>query len=110
MKQHICDRFLPLNYEHQLYKQYQEFSQKNRTLIEYVDEFYKLNDMNNLQETEIRLVSRFLNGLKDQIRDKLSLHTLWTLSEVVNLALKVETKLARQNTRPSYQRRFYNEN
>ena len=55
----------------------------------------------------MQLVSRFTNGLREQIKDELSLHTVWTLSEAVNLALKVEAKQAKQATRTSFQRKTY---
>lgn len=65
---------------------------------DYVDKFCWLNARNNSQETKVQLVSHFLNGLKDTIRDELDLHTIWTLFEVVDLAQKVEAKIARQAT------------
>ena len=110
MKQCLRARFLPPDYEHQLYQKYQNCHQASRSVTEYVEEFYRLSARNNLQESEIQLVSRFLSGLRESIRDELMLHTIWNLTEAVNLALKVETKLAKQSTKNQYQRRAYTEN
>lgn len=63
MKQYIRAHFLPANYEHVLYQKYQESNQKHQSVRDYVDEFYRLSARNNLQETKVQLVSRFLNGL-----------------------------------------------
>lgn len=70
---------------------------------------YCLIARNNLQETEIQPVSQFLNDLKDSIRNELSLHTLWTLSDAIELALKVEARLVKQTSRTQYPRRAYSE-
>lgn len=74
---------------------------------EYTEEFYRLNTRVNLQETEIQLVSKYINGLRDQIKDELSLRTVWTLSNVVNLALKVEIKQTKQFQKPTYSKKTY---
>lgn len=74
---------------------------------EYKKEFYRLNVRVNLQEIEIQLVSRYINGLHDHIKDDLSLHIVWTLSDTVNLALKVKTKQTKQFQKPTYFRKTY---
>lgn len=61
---------------------------------------------NNLSESENQLVARYTGGLKEIIQDKLGLNSMWTLSQAVNFALKVEAQLHRpyrsQTTRRSF--------
>ncbi|XP_024031026.1 uncharacterized protein LOC112094434 [Morus notabilis] len=45
---------------------------------------------------------RYLGGLRDQFQDQLVLRTIWTLSEAVNLAYKVEGQLQRPSLRAPY--------
>lgn len=44
-------------------------------------------------------MARYLGGLRETIQDHLDLKTIWTLSEAVDLAYKVETRLNRQTPR-----------
>ncbi|XP_020691321.2 uncharacterized protein LOC110105961 [Dendrobium catenatum] len=97
MKQLLRGHFLPTDYEQMLYLQYQHCSQGQRFVSEYTEEFYRLSASNNLQESEVQLVARYIGGLKELIQDKLELNSVWTLSQAVNFALKVEMQLARQS-------------
>ena len=58
-------RFLPTNYEQLLYQQYQHCQQRNRSVNEYTEEFYRLNARNDLNETERQQVARYVGGLRD---------------------------------------------
>lgn len=50
----------------------------------------------NLQEFKTQIVSRFINCLREQIKNELSFHTTWNLSDVINLALKVKPRHSKQ--------------
>ncbi|XP_035547276.1 uncharacterized protein LOC108991242 [Juglans regia] len=103
MKRLMRARFLPPDYEQLLYQQYQNCRQGIRSINEYTEEFYRLNSRNNLSETEGQQVARYIGGLRITIQDKVTLHTVWTLSEAVNLAMKIELQLSRPPTRtPSF--------
>lgn len=52
MMQLLRGHFLPTDYEQLLYLQYQHCSQGQRTVNEYIEEFYRLSACNNLQESE----------------------------------------------------------
>ncbi|XP_041004080.1 uncharacterized protein LOC121249434 [Juglans microcarpa x Juglans regia] len=95
MKQLMRARFLPPDYEQILYQQYQNYKQGARTMSDYTKEFYRLNARNNLSETEGQQIARYTGGLRMAIQDKVALHTAWSLSEAVNLAMKIEMQLAR---------------
>lgn len=52
MRQLMHARFLPADYEQMLYQQYQHCQQHNRSINDYIEEFYRLSARNNLNETE----------------------------------------------------------
>jgi len=49
-------------------------------------------------ETEAQQVARFVGGLRWTIQDRVAMQTVYTLTEVVALAIKVETQLDRSKT------------
>ncbi|KAG5520295.1 hypothetical protein RHGRI_033010 [Rhododendron griersonianum] len=69
--------------------------QPYRSLSDYTEEFYRLNARNNLSETENQQVMRYIGGLGLPIQDQIAFHTVWNLSEAVNLAYKAESQLSR---------------
>jgi hypothetical protein len=62
-------RFLPADYEQILFTEFQNFSQGNRSVSEYTEEFLRLQIRCNLAETEDQQVARYINGLTEVIRD-----------------------------------------
>ncbi|XP_020704270.2 uncharacterized protein K02A2.6-like [Dendrobium catenatum] len=95
MKQMLRGQYLPTDFEQMLYVQYQHCVQGNRSVNEYTEEFYRLSARNNLNENANQLVARFIGGLKEAIQDKLVLNEVWSLSQAVNYALKIEMQLQR---------------
>ena len=83
MKQLLRKMYLPPDYQ-----QYMDCNQRYKTVTEYVNEFYRLGARLNLADTEIQKVSRFMSGLKDSIRDELTMNTIWTMNEAINYAKK----------------------
>ena len=83
-------RFLPINYQQLLYNQYQQCHQGSRSIMDYTEEFYRLGARNNLLETEHQQISRFIHGLRDEIKDIVHLHPLTFLSDAISLASKIE--------------------
>jgi hypothetical protein len=49
-------------------------------------------------ETEDQQVARFIGGLRVAIQDKISMHHVFTLNEVVSLATRTEKQLERPRT------------
>lgn len=99
MKRLLQQRFLPPDYEQFLYQQYQNCRQTNRPVNEYTEEFYRLNARVNLSETEDQLIAHYIGSLKLAIQDRLALQGVWTMTDVVNLAMKVENQINRSSTR-----------
>ncbi|XP_020686424.1 uncharacterized protein LOC110102428 [Dendrobium catenatum] len=109
LKQLLRGHYLPTDYEQMLYHQYQHCAQGSRSVSDYTEEFYRLSARNNLNETENQLVARYIGGLRDTIQDKLELNSVWSVSQAVNFALKVELQLQR-HSRTQTTRRFMPDN
>ena len=108
MKRLMADQFLPPDYQQELFRQYQDCRQGTRTVNEYMKEFDKLANRNDLEETKDQRISRFVHRLRVSIRDQVSLQTLYTLNEAVTLSKKIEyqhfragSKFSNRNSKPS---------
>ena len=64
-----------------------------RSVHEYNAEFMRLAERNNLRESEGQQATRYLEWLKPQIRDKISVQVMRNLHEAKNMALKAEFML-----------------
>ncbi|KAG6741161.1 hypothetical protein POTOM_056650 [Populus tomentosa] len=95
MRRLLRARFLPPDYEQILFQQYQDCRQGSRTVQTYVEEFHRLSSRNNLSETDAQQVSRFVSGLRLAIQDRVSMQTIYSVTEAINLATKAEAQLER---------------
>ena len=86
----MVDRFLPSDYQQELFKQYQDCRQGTRTVNKYMEEFDRLANRNDLEEIEDQRISRFVHWLRVSIRDQVSLQTLYTLNDAITLSKKIE--------------------
>lgn len=59
-------------------------------MSEYTREFHHLRSCNNLQESEEQLVTRFVGGLKDKLKNKLAMHPQYSLTNAINVAERLE--------------------
>ncbi|GFZ18991.1 hypothetical protein Acr_27g0007300 [Actinidia rufa] len=109
MRRLMEERFLPPDYQQELFRQYQECRQGVRTSEAYTEEFYRLSARNNLPESEDQQIARFVNGLRVAIRDQVSLQTMYSLNEAVTLAKKVESQQNRTNTRSQFSNKENNQ-
>ena len=86
----MVERFLPPDYQQELFRQYQNCKQGIETVNKYMEELDRLENHNDLEETEDQRISRFVHGLRVVILDQVSLQTLYTLNELVTLFKKIE--------------------
>ena len=76
------------------------------TVREYTKEFYKVNIRSgHIQDTPER-VARYVNGLRFDIQDELSLLSLRSVEEAYQVALKAEEKLMRRQSQKAKVRGF----
>ena len=74
----------------------QNLRQKLMTVKEYTEEFYRLNIRAGHRESDDEKVARYLNGLRYDIQDELSMTTIRTVEDAYQMALKAEEKLGRK--------------
>jgi Icc-related predicted phosphoesterase len=87
-------KFIPRDYQITLFRRMQNLRQKMMTVKEYSEEFYKMNIRVGHRESDDENFSRYLNGLRYDIRDEMSMVTIRTLEDAYQMALKAEEKLS----------------
>jgi hypothetical protein len=93
-------KFIPKDYQINLFRKLQNLRQKGMTVKEYTEEFYRLNIRTGQWERDEEKVARYINGLRYEIQDELSMMSVRTVEDAYQFALKAEEKLARkQNQR-----------
>lgn len=78
----LKDKFLPRDYEVQLFKKLQSLKQRDLDVKEYTDEFYKLRIRVGRDEDEVEKVARYLGGLRFNIQDELVFANPRTVEEL----------------------------
>eukprot|EP00253_Pinus_taeda_P018136 PITA_18136 len=100
MEAKLKEKFLPKDYYIMLYRQVQNLKQRGMTVIEFTEEFYKLNLRAGYVEDTSEKTARFVNGLRGEILDEIGILSPQTLDEAYQFALKAEEKINRkQNSR-----------
>jgi hypothetical protein len=68
--------FIPRDYQITLFRRMQNLRQKLMTVKEYTEEFYKLNIRESHQESDDEKVAKYMNGLRYDIQDEMSMVTI----------------------------------
>jgi uncharacterized protein YjbK len=92
------EKFIPRDYQITLFRRMQHLIQKMMTMKEYTEEFYKLNIRAGHRERDDEKVARYMNGLRYDIQDEMSMVTIKTVEDSYQMALKVEEKLSRKKS------------
>jgi hypothetical protein len=87
-------KFIPRDYQITLFRKMHNLIQKLMTVKEYTEEFYRLNIRAGHWESDDGKVERYLNGLRYEIQDELSMVTIITIEDAYQMALKAEEKLS----------------
>lgn len=90
MKRLLHQCFLSADYDSVLFDKYQHCRQGTRSVSEYFREFHCLALCTNLQELEEQLVTRFIGGLKEKLRNKVIVHPQYSLMNAINVAERLE--------------------
>jgi uncharacterized protein YjbK len=90
------EKFIPRDYQITLFRRMQNLRQKLMTMKEYTQEFYKMNIRACHRESDDEKVARYLNGLRYEIHNEMSMVTIRTVEDAYQMALKVEEKLSQK--------------
>jgi hypothetical protein len=89
-------KFMPKDCQINLLRKMQNLRQKGMTVKEYTEEFYRLNIRTGQRERDEEKAIRYINGLRYEIQDELSMMSVRIVEDVYQFALKAEEKLARR--------------
>eukprot|EP00253_Pinus_taeda_P018619 PITA_18619 len=92
--------FLPRDYQIALHRQVQNLRQRGLTVKEYTKEFYQVNLRARYTEDTTERTARYVNGLRMDILDEISILSPNNTEEAYQSAIKAEEKInQRQNAR-----------
>eukprot|EP00253_Pinus_taeda_P002101 PITA_02101 len=93
-------RFLPKDYQIPLHRQVQNLKQKGMTVREYTKEFYHVNLRVVYTKDTLEKTTRYVNGLRLEILDEISILSPKNIEEAYQSAMKAEEKITKkQNAR-----------
>jgi hypothetical protein len=90
-------KFIPRYYQINLFRRLHNLKQNGMKVKEYTEEFYRLNIRASHNESDDEKVSRYMNGLRYEIQDEMSMVTIKNVEYSYQIASKAEVKLARKN-------------
>jgi hypothetical protein len=94
----LKEKFMPKNYQINLFRKLQNLRQKGMIVKEYTKEFYKMNIRTGQREKDEEEIGRYINGLRYEIQDEISMMSVRTMEDAYQFTLKEEEKLARKKT------------
>ena len=93
MEEKLRGKFLPKEFQISLFKQMQNMKQRAMIVKEYTKEFYKINLRVGYLKDITEKVSKYLNGLRYDIQDELSLINPTGVDEAYQYALREEERI-----------------
>ena len=90
-------KFIPTNYELELFKMLQNLKQKDMTVKYCIEEFYKLTIQSRYRELSKEKVARYINGLRFNIQDEVGMLNIYLVEDSYQYALRAEGKWKRKN-------------
>ena len=100
MVANLRGKFLPKDFQVSLFKQMQNLKQKMMTVWEYTKEFYKINLRAGYVEDIVENVAKYMNGLRYDIQDELSMVNPTGIDEAYQYALRAEERMqSKQSTK-----------
>jgi hypothetical protein len=88
------EKFIPRDYQISLFRRMQNLRQKLMIVKEYTEEFYRLNIRAGHRESNDEKVARYMNGLRYEIQDEISMETILMVEDAYQMALKAEENLS----------------
>jgi uncharacterized protein YjbK len=81
-------KFMPKDYQINLFRKMQNLRQKGMMVKEYKEEFYRMNIGTGQRERDEEKVSIYINGLRYEIQDEISTMSVRTVEDSYQFALK----------------------
>ena len=69
----VNKKFLPVDYQVSLLRKMQNLRQRDMTVKEYTEEFYRLDIRSRHVDDDVEKIARYINGLRSGIQDEISL-------------------------------------
>ena len=91
-------KFLPSDYHISLFRQMKNLRQRLMTVKEYTIEFYKVSIRAGKIQDTTEKIARYINGLRMEIQDEISILSPKRVEEAYQMALKAEEKLLRKKS------------
>lgn len=91
-------KFIPKDFQISLFKQMQNMKQRKMIVKEYTEEFYKINLIVGYIEDIAEKIARYLNGLRFDIQDELSLVSPTSVDGAYQYALKAKERIQRKHS------------
>ncbi|KAG7563749.1 Retrotransposon gag domain [Arabidopsis suecica] len=98
MKYLLRLRYIPDHYHRDLQKRFRKLSQGTRTVDEYFEEFEKLMNSLEIEESDESLMAQFIDGLQERIQRKVERAKYNGLHELLHLAVQVEQQIKRKTS------------
>lgn len=89
-------KFIPRDYELDLFKKLQNLKQRNMTVKEYTEELYKVVIRSGNREMDREKVVRYINRLAFNIQDEMSMLRVSTVGEAYQYALKAKENMRKR--------------
>jgi hypothetical protein len=87
-------KFIPRDYQITMFWRIQNLRQKMMSVKEYTEEFYRINIRVGHLESDDEKVSRYMNGLRHDIQDEMSMVTIRNVEDSYQIDLKYEENLS----------------
>jgi hypothetical protein len=98
MVANMKSKFIPSDYQINLFRRMQKLRQKGMIVKEYTKEFYRINIRVGHCESDDEKVTTYMNGLRYDIQDEMIMMTIRNVEDAYHTALKAEEKLARKQS------------
>jgi hypothetical protein len=87
-------KFIPMDYQITMLSRMHNLRQKLMSVKEYTEELYKINIKAGHWESDDEKVAKYMNGLRYDIQDEMSMITLRNVEHAYHMNLKDEEKLS----------------
>ncbi|KAF7815003.1 putative gag-pol polyprotein [Senna tora] len=101
LKKLMRKKYVPSYYYRELNRKLRMFTQGSLAVDEYVHELDLLKMRAGVQEGEEASMTRIIDGLRGEIRDKVDMYTFVDKEELVHKAIKVEKRIKEKHSKSS---------